>query len=87
MELELDCLTSRIHFQKSSTCNSKLKFTELKKFIHQKGPEKLVKDKLSAITKFQIFGGKISLQILGFSFVKFILLLLTLNNIAHCVKG
>ena len=28
------------------TCNSELKFTGLKKFIHQKGPEKLVKDKL-----------------------------------------
>ena len=25
-----------------TTCNSKLKFTELKRFIHQKGAEKLV---------------------------------------------
>ena len=25
-------------------CNSKLKFTELKRFIHQKGAEKKVKD-------------------------------------------
>ena len=28
------------------TCKCKLKFTELKRFIHQNGPEKLVKDEL-----------------------------------------
>ena len=28
------------------TCNSKHTLTELKRFIHQKGAEKLVKDKL-----------------------------------------
>ena len=90
MELEMDCLTSRILFSEifqlqisvlhqimcifkadlsglsddctkykatvpdvsnpnqniERTCNSKLTFTELKRFIHQKCAEKLVKDEL-----------------------------------------
>ena len=36
-------------------CISKLKFTELKRFIHQKDAEKLVKDALWAITKISNF--------------------------------
>ena len=37
-----------------TTCNSKLMFTELKRFIHQKGAAKLVKDEFWATLKFQI---------------------------------
>ena len=102
MELEMDCLTSRILFSEifqlqisvlhqimcifkadlsglsddctkykatvpdvsnpnqniERACISKLKFTELKRFIHQKDAEKLVKDALWAITKFRIFSGR-----------------------------
>ena len=102
MELEMDCLTSRIIFSEifqlqisvlhqimcifkadlsglsddctkykatvpdvsnpnqniERACISKLKFTELKRFIHQKDAEKLVKDALWAITKFRIFSGR-----------------------------
>ena len=36
-------------------CISKLKLTELKRFIHQKDAEKLVKDALWAITKISNF--------------------------------
>ena len=42
------------------TCNSKLNFTELKRFIHEKGAEKLVKYELWAIIKIQIFSGHIT---------------------------
>ena len=40
------------------TCNSKLNFTELKRFVHEKGAEKLVKYELWAIIKTQIFSGR-----------------------------
>ena len=36
-----------------TTFNSKLRFTELKRFIHLEGAEKSVKSKLWAILKFQ----------------------------------
>ena len=49
------------------TCNSKLKFTELKRFIHQKGAEKLVEDKSWAITKFQFFSGRYYFRLLVFA--------------------
>ena len=49
------------------TCNSKFKFTELKRFIHQKGAEKLVRDELAAITKFQFFSGRYHFRLLVFA--------------------
>ena len=55
-----------ISWQKSSWCvRSQSKYwqnmqfqTQVKRYIHQKGAEKLVKDALWAITKFQIFNGR-----------------------------
>ena len=38
--------------------NSKFMFTERKRFTYQKGPEKLLKDELLAVLKFQIFNGR-----------------------------
>ena len=91
MELEMDCLTSRLQVSVihqsmcifragiwspsdgwakykekvpdvsdsnqnvETTCNSKFKFTELKRFINEKGTETIVTDDLWAILKFQIF--------------------------------
>ena len=38
--------------------NSKFMFTERKRFNYQKGPEKLLKDELLAVLKFQILNGR-----------------------------